>query len=272
MAEKTADELAAEKAAADTAEAEKNKDKVKFDAAQTLFVNNLYNRAHGEAKEKADKEWAEKLAAEKAELARIAAEEKAALLAQLDELKKVQTPKPDEKPPEAKIEDNPLFKQMQAQYQEIHGIFSAVKQERDALKANQDKTEKERIKSRKKDQFLGALGDAKVNFFDPLEAYELAEREGLEYDAARDSVFVKNPATGLPKLNGNGEPMNAVDFVKDFASRKKYLVKAATQEGGIGSTSSSELPAKSKTEDKDWTKASKEEFDAEVQRLLSLPR
>jgi hypothetical protein len=76
----------------------------------------------------------------------------------------------------------------------------------------------------------------------------------------------------LPKLNGNGEPMNAVDFVKDFASRKKYLVKAATQDGGIGSTSSQELPKKEKTEEKDWSKVTPEEFEAERQRLLSLPR
>jgi hypothetical protein len=268
MAEKTPEEIEAEKL-----EAEKNKNKPKkvtFDADQTEYVNTIYTRAFGEGAAKSQKEWEEKLAAEKAERERLAAEK-------ADLEKKLQAattaPPKTEDPPkvtEIKLEDNPVFKQLQAQLDEFKGLFAGVKQERDELKAQTAKDRAERKKTRKKDQFLGALAKAKVDFFDPLEAYKLAEDDGLEYDDENDRVFVKNSATGQPKLNSDGEPMDAVDFVKDFAARKKYLVKAATQDGGLGHTSTD--PTKDKKETKDYSKLTPEEFEAERQRILSQPR
>jgi hypothetical protein len=274
MAEKTAEEIEQERVAAE----EKNNGKIKFDAAQTLFVNELFNKAHGLGAGKAQAEYQAKLEAERAEYEKKLADQKAALEAQLAEaLKAAKTPKteePEVKVPEVKIEEHPIFKQMLAQMDEFKGVLGTVKAERDTLKAEHDKAREERIKSRKKDQFLGALAKAKVSFFDPLEAYEIAEKEGLEYDADKDSVFVKNPATGVAKLNDNGEPMDAVDFVKDFATRKKYLVKAGDQEGGIGSTAAEQLAREkaAKDKEKDWTKATPEEFEAERQKILSQRR
>jgi hypothetical protein len=268
MAEKTPEEIEAERA-----EAEKNKKKkITFDADQTEYVNTIYTRAFGEGAAKAQKELEEKLAAERSEREKLAAE-KTELEKKLEAAgkKKEEDPKLPTTTPEVKLEDNPVFKQLQAQLDEFKGLFAGVKQERDELKAQTAKDRAERRKTRKKDQFLAALAPAKVDFFDPLEAYELAEKEGLEYDEDNDRVFVKNSATGQPKLNSDGEPMNAVDFVKEFAVRKKYLVKASQHEGGTGSTSSNRTD-NGKPVEKDWSKATPEELEAERQRILSLPR
>lgn len=279
MAEKTAEEIEQERLAEEArkAEEEKQKKKVKFDAEQTLFVNELYNRAHGQARQKADEEWQARLAAEKKALEdKLAAEAaaRAELAKQVEDLKKLQPPVPE--PPKApkleeiNIGDHPAFKALNAQFEEMRGIFTTVKAERDTFKAETQKAAEERARSRKKDLFLSAMKDAKVTFFDPLEAYDLAERDGLEYDAAKDRIFVKNPATGIAKLNENGEDMNGVDFVKDFATRKNYLVKAE-KAGGLGN-SEAELTNKDKAPVKDWSKASAEDFEKQRQEILSKPR
>jgi hypothetical protein len=270
MPEKTAEELAAEAAA----EAANKKKKVTFDEEQTAFVNLISSRSFADGAEKVKKEYEERLATEKAEREKLAAEkaeleQKLAAAAGLP--KKEETPTtPEQKPAAVKLEELPEWKQMQARFEEMNTIFQGVKQERDTLKAQQEKDRAERRKSRKKDKFLSALGKANVSFFDPLEAYELAEREGLEYDEDKDAIVVKNAATGQPKLNENGEPMNEVDFVKDFATRKKYLVKSQ-EPGGLGQGETEKLTT-STAPVKDWSKATKEELEAERQRILSQPR
>lgn len=275
MAEKTAEEIEQERLAAE--EAAKKKKKVTFDAEQTDFVNSIYSRAFGEGAAKAQRELEDKLAAEKVARERLA-KEKEDLEKKLEAAAAAGPPKKEDPPADTKIEEHPLVKQMRedrekllAQLDEFKTVTAGIKQERDALKAQTEKDRAERRKTRKRDQFLGALPKANIDFFDPLEAYELAEKEGLEYDEENDRVFVKNSATGQAKLNENGEPMNAVDFVKDFATRKKYLVKAASQEGGTGSTAADKPPS-GKTTEKDWSKATREELEAERQRILSLPR
>ena len=267
MSEKTAEELAAEAAAE---AAKEKKTKITFDADQTAFVNSLYEKAFGQGAAKAQKEYEDKLAAEKAERERIAAEkaELEAKLAAAGSAKK----EDEQKPGEIKLEEHPLFKQLQARFEEMVTVTQTIKQERDQLKDQTEKDRAERRKTRKKDQFLQALPKAEIDFYDPLEAYELAEKEGLEYDDVNDRVFLKNPATGVAKLNlETGQPMDAVDIVKDFATRKKYLVKAKSA-GGLGSAETEKLPSGERAPAKDWSKATKAEIEAERQRILSLPR
>lgn len=268
MAEKTPEEI--EQEAKEKLEAEKKSKKVTFDEAQTKFVNELFERAWAESAARKEKELNEKLAAEKAERERLTAE-KTDLEKKLQEATAAKPKEePKEEKPEVKLEDHPLFKQLQARLDEVNTIFTGVKQERDELKARDERNRIERRKVRKKDQFLAALNQAKIDFYDPLEAYELAAKDGLEYDEDNDRVFVKNSATGQPKLNSDGEPMTAVDFVKEFATRKKYLVKAQDA-GGLGSHSTEKL-TNEQPPAKDWSKATPEELEAERQRIMSLRR
>jgi hypothetical protein len=254
----------------------KNK-KVKFDAEQVVVVNGLYAEAWAKAAEVTEKTYKAQLEAEKAEKERLAAE-KATMEQQLAEARAAAEKAAGDKDkkkddPPMNIEDHPAFKalrdQMQAQMEENKKVFDNVKEERDTLRKQNEAAKAERKKARKKDQFLGALKDANVTFFDPIEAYELAEKEGLEYDEDNDRVIVKS-GNGVVRLNENGEPMNAVDFVKDFATKKKYLVKN-TDAGGFGSRSSDKLlDDKDKNEKKkDWGSVTPEEFEAERQRIMT---
>lgn len=270
MPDKTPEQIAAEEAAAEearkaaeeaerqaAAEAEKNKKKIKFDAEQTLFVNSLYNRAFAEGISKAEKEAQEKVQKQ-------LDDQKAQYEATIAELKKkAEKPTEDPKP-------NPELDSMKAQLSELRGILDGMKTERDQLKEQVTKGKEERKKARKKDQFLTAMKDAKVDFYDPLEAYELAEKEGLDYDDEAERVIIKNPATGTARVNvETGEPMSALDFMKDFATRKKYLVKSPTQDGGTGSGSERKHE---KASEKDYSKMTPEEFEAERQRVYAKPR
>ncbi len=274
MADKTADELEQERLEKEKAE----KKKVKFDEDQTRFVNSLYNQAFGEGATKERTEWQKKLDDQKAAHEKLIADERAAWEAKVAEAAKTgakKTPEPEVPPTvkatEIKIEDHPALKSLKAQFEEMNKIFTNVKQERDSLKAETEKAKVERRKSRKKDAFLSATTEAKISFFDVQEAYGLAEQEGLEYDDENDRVWVKNSATGAAKLNENGEPMTAVDYVKEFAARKKYLVKAADSTGGVGSTQAERLKEDPPSV-KDYSKLTIEEFEAERQRVLSKPR
>jgi hypothetical protein len=278
MAEKTAEELAADAAAEAAAEAAKKKKKVTFDADQAVVVNSLYNRAFGEGASAKEVEFQKKLEEEKAAYEKKLADQKAELEAKLEEARKAATKQPeppkapvvDPKAAEVDIASHPVVKQLTAQFEEMKGVFKNVKEERDQLKAANEKARAERIRSRKKEKFLGALKDANVQFFDPFEAYELAEKEGFEYDDEKDRVWVKNASTGIAKLNENGEDMNEVDFVKEFATRKKYLVKS-TETGGTGASSQQRLKEEAAPV-KDYTKLSPEEFEAERQKVMMKPR
>lgn len=260
--EKTAEELAAEKAAAEVAaKAEEDaKKKIKFTAEQTKIINDLFNQGFKDGASKAEAALNAKLDEEK--------KAREALKAELDELKK-KAEKPKEEKPDPQIE---AFK---AQVAEMQGILSGIKTERDELKKTvTDQTVAQR-KSRKKDAFLSALNEAKVSFFDPLEAYSLAEGMGYEWDEQTDRPVVLNKETNRPKLNSSGEPMTVIDFVKDFAEKKKYLVKADNQDGGTGGGSERRVD-KPKVEElpdaKEIESMKPEEFEAFVQGIMNKPR
>jgi hypothetical protein len=254
--QKAADEKAAAektaKEAADKAAAEDKKKKAKFEPEQVEFVNKLVADAFKDGAEKVEKDLQAKLAAEKAEREKLAKE--------IEELKKPKEPK--------KEDENPQLKAFQAQLAEVQGILTGIKTERDELKKKVETAETTARKARKKDAFLNALKEADVSFFDPLEAYELAEKSGYEWDKDAERPVVLNSDTGRPKLNGNGEPMSVVDFVKEFAERKKYLVKAPVQTGGTGSGPS--VPGKDKKDEglPDFAKMTNEEFEAFTQKVL----
>ncbi len=267
MPEKTPEQIAAEEAAAEearkvteeaekaAAEAEKKNKKIKFDAEQTLFVNSLYNRAFAEGISKAEKEAQERTQKQ-------LDEQKSQYETTIAELKKkAETTEDKSKQP------NPELETVKTQLVELRTILDGMRTERDQLKEQVTKGREERKKARKKDQFLNAMKDAKVDFYDPLEAYDLAEKEGLEYDDEAERVLIKNPATGTARVNvETGEPMSVLDFMKDFATRKKYLVKATTQDGGTGSGSERKHE---KLPEKDYSKMTTEEFEAERQRVYA---
>jgi hypothetical protein len=152
----------------------------------------------------------------------------------------------------------------------VQGILTGIKSERDELKKKVESAELTARKSRKKDAFLNAMKEADVTFFDPLEAYELAEKSGYEWDKDTERPVVLNKETGRPKLNENGEPMSVIDFVKEFADKKKYLVKAPNQAGGTGSGEERKISDKKKENElPDFASMTQAEFDAYTQKILN---
>jgi hypothetical protein len=115
---------------------------------------------------------------------------------------------------------------------------------------------------------LDATRKAEVNFFDPLEAYDLAEKYGYEWDEQTDRPVVINKETNRPRLNGNGEPMSVADFVKDFAEKKKYLVKAPIQDGGTGA-GEQRRTERQQTQQKSFADMTDEDFAAYTQKVMS---
>jgi len=244
----------AEKEAADKA-AEDKKKKAKFEPEQIEFVNKLVSEAFKDGATKVEKELQAKLEAEKAEREKLAKD--------LEDLKKSKEEKKEEK--------NPQLEAFQAQLAEMQGILTGIKTERDDLKKKVETAETAARKSRKKDAFLNAAKEADVSFFDPLEAYDLAEKSGYDWDKDADRPVVLNKETNRPKLNENGEPMSVIDFVKEFADRKKYLVKAPNQQGGTGSGEERKTD-KSTKKDNDlpnFDKMTPEEFEAYTQQILN---
>jgi translation initiation factor 4G len=248
-AKEAAEKEAAEKAAAE--EAARNKDKVKFNAEQTKFINELYSKAFREGAEKIEQTMKAQLDEEK--------KQREALAKQIEELSKT---KPKEEP-----KTNPELDQFKAQLAEMQGILTGIKTERDELKKRVESAETERRKSQKKDLFLNATKDAKVTFFDPLEAYELAEKDGYEWDHEQDRPVVINKDTKRPKLNENGEAMSVIDFVKDFANRKKYLVQAP-QAGGSGSAENRNIEPPKDKQTKGFNEMTDEEFRAYTEKVM----
>lgn len=232
------------------------KGKIKFDADQMLMVNDLYSEAFRKGAEKAETD-------SKAKYDALVAEKTAADTKHAADLAAAAA----KAPVEDKDKPNPEFEQMKAQMTEMRGIFDATKAERDKLLDEVKVAKKERAKSNKKDAFLSGVRDAKVNFFDASEAYKLAEDDGYEYDEAADKPFIKNKATGVAKLNENGEPMSVIDFVKDFAKRKNYLVQAGVPGGTGSSQSSHQVPKEEPTVN--YATMSNEEF-AKIQQDVAL--
>lgn len=253
--EKAAAEAAAEKAKKEAEEKElaDKKKKAKFEPEQVDFVNKLVSDAFREGATKVEKDMQAKLDAEKAEREKLAKE--------IEDLKKTKEPPKEDK--------NPQLDAFQAQLAEMQGILTGIKTERDELKKKVETAETAARKARKKDAFLNASKEADVSFFDPLEAYDLAEKSGYEWDKDADRPVVLNKETGRPKLNENGEPMSVIDFVKDFAERKKYLVKAPNQAGGTGSGEDRKVEKDKKKDDlPNFETMSAEEFEAFTQRVL----
>jgi hypothetical protein len=257
--EKTPEQIEEERLEAEKAEAAKAKKKTKFTPEQVEHVNELFNKAFKEGAAKSEELMAAKLAEEKAEREKLAK--------QLEDLQKATKPKEEPK-------TNPEIDQFKAQLAEIQSVLTGIRDERDKLKTRVETSEEAARRSRKKDQFLNALKEAEVNFFDPLEAYELAEKSGYEWDKDTDRPVVLNKETNRPKLNENGEPMSVVDFVKEFADKKKYLVKAPTA-GGTGSAAT-QAERDAKTEEQLSVKAieamTPEQFEAFTQGILNKAR
>lgn len=249
--QKAADEKAAEeKAAADKA-AEDAKKKKKFDKDQLDQVQTLINEGVAKAEAEAKKQLAE----EKAKWEKEVADLKAKIPAE---------PKKEEPKTAPELE---AFK---AEIAEMKNILGGIKTERDELKKRVNDADEERRKSRKKDMFLGAVSEAKISLFDQLEAYDLAERDGYEWDKEADKPVVINKATGRPRLNENAEPMSVLDFVKDFTTRKKYLVKAGESDtGGTGSGGSEKAANHEKKAEKSFDTMSPEEFEAYTQSVMN---
>jgi archaellum component FlaC len=258
---KTPEEIAAEAAAAAALDAKKKK-KLKFDPEQTEFINSLYGNAFAEGAKKA----------EEAVKAQLEEEKKARedLAKQFEELKKTQKPVAPPKVEEPKVD--PKLDEFKAQLEEMRGILGSIKTERDELKKRVDSADEMARKSKKKDKFLEAIKEAGVTFFDPLEAYELAEKTGYEWDKDADRPVVINRDTSRPKLNENGDPMTVVDFVKDFADKKKYLVKAPNQEGGTGGGGQRKVDESKPLTDKSFADMTEEEFEAYTQKALRAKR
>lgn len=249
---------------------DKKPKKVQFNEEQTVAVNRLFNQAFGEGAAAAERKLQETLAAEKA--AREAAEKKLADLEAAKATQQGDDKDQKDQTPQVPKEIAEQLKRMEAQQAELKALFDGVKAERDTLQANLQKANEERRKSRKKDKFIDAAKEAKVQFYDINEAYEIAEKDGLDYDPEKDRVLVKNLQTGAPRLNSEGEEMNAIDFVKEFSSKKKYLVIAPSQDGGTGSAEVRRHEESKAETVKSVEKMSPKEFEEYRQQILSKPR
>lgn len=247
----------------DQTDKDKDKDKDKkprFTADQIAQINRIRDEALEAERKRLQSEWQQKLDAQKAEL-----EQK--FQQAIEQAKPKGDDKKDDKgdkPPKP----DPEVEQLRASFEELKNMFNTVRSEKETLQQQMERQAEERRLARRKDQFLSALSSAKVDFYDPLEAYELAVKEGLDYDMSKDRAIVKSPTTGAPKLNEHGDEMSVIDFIKDFAARKKYLVKAPTQDGGTGSGEQRRVE-ETKEKKFDFSKMTNDEFEKFRQEVMS---
>lgn len=224
--------------------------KMKFDEGQLAYMQTY---AATEAAKAA------KIVEDKAKADLAAAVEKAKADAKAEfeaELKKTVPPKKDDKAPETPVvgddKQSAFQKQLEAQQAQINEAMNIVKglrTERDELQTKLKSQAEQQKASSKQDAFFKAAGDSKLEFFNLTAAYKLAQDDGFEWDEEQNKPTIKNHDTGREKLNGNGEPMSPLDYVKDFAKRNDYLVKSKDQNGGFGNGSQRRTEQERATDD-----------------------
>jgi hypothetical protein len=174
---------------------------------------------------------------------------------------------PDKK---AQAAQSPDIQQLLARFEEVQSLASSLKSERDSAKEELTKYREVTRKSRVKEEFIDASKG--IHFFDPMEVFALV-RDVIDIDDETDSVVVKNPKTGQPRLNSNMEHMSLSEYLAEFAKTKPYMVKAPNTDGGTGAGASRRLDAGGKPDEAavaaKIASMSNEEFNAYINNLMS---
>jgi hypothetical protein len=240
------------------------KKKIEFDADTQAFVNGKIDEAYSRAWKKAETEFGGKFA-EAATKIETLTKELAAL--------KEGGAKGKEEPPKSgqptKEEVVAEVARLQAHISELQEGLKTIKAERDGLKETVSASEQKRREATKLDKFLGAIPN-KMSFFSPKEAYLLALAEGqLQLDDKGDLVVI-NPATNLPRLGRDMEPMKPEEYIAEFAANHPWMVKVEVTPG-TGSAESRNV-AVGKEKPKPYAEMTAAELEAEIQRVKNQAR
>lgn len=199
-----------EKAAADAAEAEKNKQKVTFTEDQQTVINTLINQRFAKVSEKHETEK------------KALADEKAALVAELEALKSGKAKKEgaEEDPKEKQYKD--LLTNEKAQTAAAKAALEKEGNEKKALAEENMRIRKEI-----------AINQASGGRFLDMEAVLSMVQGKIEYDEDTKSFVVREG--GIIRQNASLQNMTLAEYFDDFAKKRPYLVRSDVV-GGAGSS------------------------------------
>lgn len=241
--------------------------KFEFDADAQEFINGKIDEAYQRAFKKAEAQLGGQLAEAQTKMEQLTKE----LGALRDGSKGKEKGKESDGQPQggqtkAEIEDE--AKKLRAQISELQEGLKTIKSERDTMKTTLESTERERRESTKLDKFLSSIPD-RLKFFSPKEAYALAMAEGQLQLNDKGDLVVINPATGLPRLGRDMEPMKPEDYIAEFASKRPWMVEADVAPGTGGTESRTISVRKGQKSYADMTPV---ELEAEIQRVKNQAR
>ena len=195
------------------------KKKIEFDADTQAFVNGKIDEAYSRAWKKAETEFGGKFADAATKIETLTKE--LTVLKEGGAKGKEEPPKPGQPTKEEVVAE---VARLQAHINELQDGLKTIKAERDGLKETVSTSEQRRREATKLDKFLGSIPD-KLTFFSPKEAYALALAEGqLQLDDKGDLVVI-NPATNLPRLGRDMEPMKPEEYIAEFAAKRPWMVQ-----------------------------------------------
>lgn len=259
---------AAEKAAQDS-----KPGKLSFTPEQQDVIDTLIDRMYGKGYDKSKAEYEPKVS----ELSTKLQESQSVIERLNQQLESVKSGAKDEKGDKAdkadkadkgkKPEESEAMKQFHAQIEELRAAQKALQTERDeARKALQEQEVKQRG-NKLKDEFLEAARE--IGFIDTTEVFKLL-RDELKIDDETGQVVVMNPKTGRPRMDSTLEnPLTLSDYLSQFATERKHLVRASDAGGGTGAGESRRLDVKRKSDKVDFAAMTPAEFEAFKNKVKS---
>lgn len=238
------------------------KPKVEFSPEQQSVLDGLINAAFAKAFEKAKVESDTKVKTLEEQLAELKASKAAAPAA--PEAPKVEAPKTVK---EVDAKTSAETAALKAQLEEVKAIAEALKAQREEADKRAAEVSKRNHSAQIKEAFISA--SEKVSFFDRMSEFKHMA-DALQLDE-NGNVVVINPATKLPRLNTNVQPMTLEEFVADYAKQKPWTVKAPSSEvaGGSGAGENRKLETTQKATTPDIAKMSHDEILAEAEKVIA---
>jgi hypothetical protein len=236
-----------------------DKTKVEFSPEQQTVLDGLINAAFAKAFAAANKQFEPVVQGLTTELQTLKSQIPASKEQKTEE-------KPKEKKTTAELTEDTAA--LRAQLDEIRQVAESLKKQREEQEQRALELAKQNKAAQVKEAFIRA--SEKVSFFDRMSEFDHMEKQ-LQLDES-GQVVVINPATKLPRLNMNAQPMTLEEFVADYAKQKPWTVKAPTTEvaGGTGSSEQRKLDTTgSKQPAKDWSKMPLEDLLAEAEEVIA---